>query len=125
MLRSIRSFSTTPARNLAKISIIGTIGSDLEKRATSAGNPFIRYSVAVNKTVKGEKLTSWFNVACFTPSTIDFMTTYLGKGARVFVEADVTVSPYEREDGSKATSWMLLQNNLEVLNYPKKEEEEK
>ncbi|VEU19790.1 DEKNAAC100472 [Brettanomyces naardenensis] len=125
MLRqSARAFSTTAAPRLARMSLIGTIGSDLEKRTTSTGKDFIKYSVAVNSKNKNEQLTSWFNVACFAPAQINFMTTYLGKGAKVYVEADVSNTPYEKTDGSKSTSLMLFQTNVEVIRFPKKEEGE-
>ncbi|GMG19195.1 unnamed protein product [Ambrosiozyma monospora] len=118
---SIRKFSTSFKPQLAKMQLIGVIGSDLTKQTTSAGKDFIRYSVAVNNKVKGEEITSWYNVACFNENQIKFMTEYLGKGAKVFVEADVSNTPYEKADGTKALSLMLFQTNFETIRFPKSE----
>ncbi|QPG76548.1 hypothetical protein FOA43_003937 [Brettanomyces nanus] len=124
MLRqSVRAFSTTAVPRMARMSLIGTIGSDLEKRTTSTGKEFIKYSVAVNSKNKTDQITSWFNVACFIPPQINFMTTYLGKGAKVYLDADVSNTSYEKTDGSKSTSLMLFQTNVEVIRFPKKPEE--
>ncbi|ODV83074.1 hypothetical protein CANARDRAFT_203902 [[Candida] arabinofermentans NRRL YB-2248] len=122
--QSIRSFSTTIKPQLAKMSLIGTIGSDLIKQTTSNGKDYLRYSIAVNSKNKGEQLTSWFNIACFNELQINFMTEYLGKGSKIFVEADVSNTNYEKSDGSKSTNLMLFQTNFEVLKYPKNESTE-
>ncbi|AOA63298.1 Single-stranded DNA-binding protein [Komagataella phaffii CBS 7435] len=118
-----RSFHVTAAAKLAKMSIIGTIGTDLVPQETSNGKKFVKYSVAVNnKNKNGEQVTSWFNVAVFNDKQIDYMTKYLGKGVKVYVEADATNTPYEKE-GIKTYSFMLFQNNIEALKYPKSQDE--
>lgn len=118
--QAIRKFSTTTSTKMARMSLIGTIGTDLEKKTTSTGKEFIKYAIAVNPKTKNDQLTSWYNVACFIPPQINFMNTYLGKGAKVYVEADVSNTPYEKSDGSKSMSLMLFQTNVEVIRFPKK-----
>ena len=51
----------------AKLIIVGNLGSDPEMRYTPAGKPYLRMSLAVNRTWandKGEKQvdTTWFRV---------------------------------------------------------------
>lgn len=126
MLRSqlastARAFSTTPARKLAKMTLIGTIGSELSSMTTSSDKNYLRYSIAVNGKRSGVETTSWFNIAVFNQGQIDFMEKYLGKGAKVYIEADASNSAFEREDGSKSYNLMLFQNNIEVIRFPKKE----
>ena len=124
MLRqSVRAFSTSAVSKMARMSLIGTIGTDLEKKTTSSGKEFIRYSVAVNSKSKDDE-TSWYNVACFYPAQINFMTTYLGKGAKIFLEADASNTSYEKQDGSRARSLMLFQTSVEAIKFPKRSEED-
>ncbi|KAG7817628.1 hypothetical protein KL942_003143 [Ogataea angusta] len=123
MLRlQARTFSSTARAQLAKINLIGTIGSDVTKATTSTGKEYVRYSLAVDSRSKNNDSTSWFNIACFNENQANFMSERLGKGARVYVEADVSNSLVEREDGSKYISWVLFQNTVEVLRFPKREE---
>ncbi|GME68859.1 hypothetical protein B5S31_g304 [[Candida] boidinii] len=122
--QSIRSFSSTARTNMAKMQLIGTIGSDLTKQTTSSGKPFLKYSIAVNSKSKGEQVASWYNIAVFNEGQINYMESYLGKGAKIFVEADVQNSSYEKQDGSRGYSLMLFQNSFETLRYPKREGEE-
>ncbi|GMM29580.1 Rim1 protein [Martiniozyma asiatica (nom. inval.)] len=117
-----RQFSSTARRSLAKISLIGTIGSDIQKATTSSGKEYLKYSLAVNSKSKSNESTSWFNIACFAPAQVSFMETHLGKGAKVYVEGDATNTSYTKQDGSKAYSFMIFQNNVEILKFPKKEE---
>lgn len=124
MLRqSVRSFHVSSAAQLAKMSLIGTIGSDISKATTSSGKEYIKYSLAVNQKSKGVDTVSWFNIACFAPAQVSFMAERLGKGAKVYVEGDASNSAYEKEDGSKAYSFMIFQNSIEVLKYPKSKED--
>lgn len=124
MLRqSVRSFHATRNAQLAKMSLIGTIGSDVTKATTSSGKEYVKYSLAVNQKSKGVDSVSWFNIACFSPAQVTFMSERLGKGAKVYVEGDASNSAYEKEDGSKAYSFMIFQNSIEVLKYPKSKEE--
>ncbi len=123
MLRqSVRAFSTSAVSKMARMSLIGTIGTDLEKKTTSSGKEFVRYSIAVNPRSKDDE-TSWYNVACFVPFQINFLTTYLGKGAKVYIEADASNTSYEKQDGSRARSLMLFQTSIEAIRFPKKPEE--
>lgn len=118
-----RAFHTTRKASLAKMSLIGTIGSDVARATTASGKEYVKYSLAVNQKQKGQDTVSWFNIACFAPAQVAFMAEKLGKGAKVYVEGDATNSAYEKEDGSKAYSFMVFQNSIEVLKYPKPAEE--
>lgn len=118
-----RSFSAARPARFAKMTLIGTIGTDLQKQTTSTGKDYIKYAVAVNSKTKAGESVSWFNIACFSPIQIEFMEKNLGKGAKIYLEADAKNTSYEKEDGTKAMSLMLFQSNFEVIKYPKKAEE--
>ncbi|KAG0680664.1 ssDNA-binding protein, mitochondrial [Pichia californica] len=126
MLRqSIRSFSTSFKPKFAKMTLIGTIGTDLQKQTTSTGKDFLKYAIAVNhkgKTTANDTV-SWFNIAVFNPNQVDFMEKNLAKGSKIYLEAEVKNTSYTKDDGSKTFNLMLFQNNFEVIKYPKKPEQ--
>lgn len=63
--RAARAFSTTPARPIAKITIVGNLVQTPELQATSTGREVLKYAVASN-TGRGENTkTSYFRVASF------------------------------------------------------------
>lgn len=63
--RVARAFSTTPARPVAKITLIGNLAGPPELSATSTGREILKYAVASN-TGRGEnQKTSWFRVTSF------------------------------------------------------------
>lgn len=105
------------------MTLIGTIGTDLQKQTTSTGKDFVKYAIAVNSKSKGTESVSWFNIACFAPAQIEFMEKYLGKGAKIYLEAEAKNTAYEKEDGTKSFNLMLFQSNFEVVKFPKKQEE--
>lgn len=91
--RGIRQFSSTTAKfDLARVSLIGRIGQDLEPQESASNVQYLRYSLAVH-TKPNE--TSWFNIVTFNPNEIEYMQTYLYKGARVYVEADASMPEFE------------------------------
>lgn len=60
-----RAFSTTPARPLAKITIVGNLAQTPELQATSTGREILKYAVASNRGVGDNSKTSWFRVTSF------------------------------------------------------------
>ena len=60
-----RAFSTTPQRNLARISIIGNLADTPEAVSAASGREFIRYAVASNSGPRDNRQTSWFRVTSF------------------------------------------------------------
>jgi single stranded DNA-binding protein len=115
--QATRAFSTSrPSLDVARMTLIGRIGNELEQRTSTNGNTYLQYSLASNN-FKGE--TSWFKVVVFDPKAIDFMTTYLKKGDRVYIEADASMQVYENEAGDKRSSLNLVQNLVNTLSSKK------
>ncbi|GAV30080.1 hypothetical protein PMKS-003586 [Pichia membranifaciens] len=97
------------------MTLIGTIGTDLQKQTTTTGKEYLKYAIAVNSRTKAGDSVSWFNIACFSPNQIDFMERNLAKGSKIYLEAEAKNTSYEKEDGTKSFSLMLFQSNFEVL----------
>ena len=74
---ALRAFSTTPTRNIARITVVGNLAATPELQATSTGNDIIKYAVASNTGNSENRKTSWFNIAAFVPEggRRDFITS--------------------------------------------------
>lgn len=76
-----RSFSTSSARSLARVSIIGNLADTPETHQTASGRDVIRYAIASNSGPRDNRHTSWFRVTSFgaEDKRRDFMLS-LAKG---------------------------------------------
>lgn len=118
--QGVRTFSASAhKRDVARFTAVGTIGNDLEKQVSGSGTEYLKYPLAVSGR---NDTTSWFNIVVFDPRAIEFMTKYLKKGARVFVEADASQHSYTTEDGSSRRTLQLVQQNLSPIYFGKKAE---
>ena len=62
-----RAFSTTRPSQLARMTMVGRLGTDPEISESSKGNQVIKYVVGTSFGPKDNKQTSWFRVASFAP----------------------------------------------------------
>lgn len=60
-----RAFSTTPARPVAKLTIVGNLAGPPELQSLSNGREVLRYAVASNTGRNENQKTSWFRVTSF------------------------------------------------------------
>ncbi|KXT01441.1 hypothetical protein AC578_9540 [Pseudocercospora eumusae] len=125
--RAARAFSTSPARPLAKMQLIGRLGDQPELVDTSTGRQLVKYQLAVNKGPRdesGNQAVSWFRVASFLDEgpQRDLLLS-LPKGTQLYVEAEARMDTYEVE-GQKRTALNLLQRNFEALQRPRQTQEE-
>ena len=60
-----RNFSSTPARGVARITIVGNLADTPELHATSTGREILKYAVASNSGPRDNRQTSWFRVTSF------------------------------------------------------------
>lgn len=61
-----RTFSTTRASSLARMTVIGRVGTDPEEVSNrNSGTEMLRYSVATSYGPKDNRQTSWFKVVSF------------------------------------------------------------
>lgn len=75
---NVRSFSSTArAMDVARASLLGRVGADIEVRESQNGKMYIRYPLAVST---GKDHTSWFNVLVFNENQVNFMSQYVKKG---------------------------------------------
>jgi single-strand DNA-binding protein len=82
---------------------MGNVGSDPEIKTTEKGVKLARFSLASNKKVKGEKITTWVNVTVFDERKIDFIASYVKKGTKLFIEGEPQARAYLK-DGEACSS---------------------
>ncbi|KIW20393.1 hypothetical protein PV08_00968 [Exophiala spinifera] len=119
-----RAFSTTRPSQLARMTLVGRIGTDPELVDTGKAQ-VIRYVVGTSSGPKDNRQTSWFRVSSFAPEGPgrDYIMG-LSKGTLVYLEGDATMRTYNDADGKKQTALNLVQTKVDVLKrpYPKEGE---
>jgi single-strand DNA-binding protein len=101
---------------LCKVTIVGNLGRDPEKRYTQDGRPVTRFSVAATTRRKGrdgewEDHTEWFSVTVFGRQA-ETLAERLSKGTRVYVEGRLESRQYETQNGGKGFSLDVIANDV-------------
>jgi single-strand DNA-binding protein len=109
---------------LNKILLIGNLGRDPEFSYTPNGTPNAKFSIAVNKRVKGsdgnyQNETEWFNCVAWQ-KTAEICNEYLKKGSKVYVEGRLSQRKYQDKNGNEKLVVEVIINDMEMLS--KKEE---
>ena len=63
-----RTFTSTRPAHLARMTIVGRLGTDPEISESANGNQVIKYVIGSSYGSKDNRQTSWFRVASFAPS---------------------------------------------------------
>lgn len=105
--------------SINKAIIIGNLGKDPEVVNFDNGGSLVKFPVATAEKYKnrnGELVesTEWHNITCGIPSTVKFVSTYLKKGNKVYVEGAIKTSSYEKE-GHKFYSTEIQARNIQSL----------
>lgn len=83
--------------------VIGNLGADPEEKTTDRGTRYARFSLASNKKIKGEKVTTWVNVTVFDERKIDFLMQYVTKGTKLFIEGEPSARAYDSNGEPRAS----------------------
>lgn len=107
------------AGNLNKVFLLGNLTRDPELRHTANGNSVASFSVAVNRTYKGndgdlKKETSYFNIVVWGKMG-ENCAKYLIKGRPVLVEGRLQNRSWEAEDGTKRHATDIVADNVQFL----------
>lgn len=114
-----RNFSSTPARGVARITIVGNLADTPELHATSTGREILKYAVASNSGPRDNRQTSWFRVTSFEAPgpRRDFLQS-LPKGSLVYIEGDASLNVYQDAEGKNKSALNIVQRSIEVLKRP-------
>lgn len=100
------------------LTIVGNVGRDAELKYTQSGIAVLKFSVAVNKTVKvgdeKRQTTTWFNVTLWRERG-ESLAAYVKAGMQVLVTGEVQVSPYIDKNGKPNASMELTADDVKLL----------
>jgi len=99
------------------ITVVGTLGKDVELRFTAAGKAVASFGIAVNRRyqVNGEwtEQVSFFNVVAWG-GLGENAAASLAKGSRVIVSGRLESREFEGKDGVKKTAVEIVADDLGV-----------
>lgn len=95
---------------MLQLSLIGTLGHDATEKIINGKN-YLAYSVAVTEN----KITTWVDV--MTRSDNDNLKAYLKKGAKVYLQGNLSVSTYTNKSGAPMASINLWSRELEIVKF--------
>jgi single-strand DNA-binding protein len=105
---------------MAKITIIGNLGSDPEMRYLPNGDAVTNFSVAVNRryrTRDGEDRedTDWYRVSCFR-RLAEVANEYLAKGRQVYIEGRPRLHTWDdTQSGEKRARIEIDASEMQML----------
>ncbi len=97
-----------------KAILVGRVGRDPEGRNTQGGMTVSNFSIATDRTRKGEKITTWHRCVAFD-KTADVINQYVTKGQMLYVEGSIDHEEYTDKDGVKKTVTKIIVNNVQML----------
>ena len=95
---------------MLQLSLIGTLGHNATEK-TINGKNYLAYSVAVTEN----KNTTWVDV--MTRSENSNLKAYLKKGAKVYLQGNISVSTYTNKAGAPVVSITLWSRDLEIVKF--------
>ena len=105
-----------------KITLIGNLTSDPEKRATNNGTSVTSFTIAVNRRGQ-DKQTDFFRINAWS-GLADTCAKFLAKGRKVAVVGELQARTYEAKDGKTKVSLDVQADEVEFLS-PAEQKQEK
>lgn len=110
------------ARCKNRVSLIGTVGKDVEARQTQQGLWYARISLATSTGGYKKKdgtdvpeVTQWHNV-CVWRANAQYAGQYVKKGMRIAVDGMLTYNKYTDKQGVERISAEIIAEDLYVFN---------
>ena len=99
-----------------KLTIIGNLTGEPEKRSTPNGKTVCNFTVAVNRRqrVEGQPDADFFRVSAWNQLG-ENCSKYLAKGRKVAVVGSVSVRAYETQNGEHRASMEVTAQDVEFL----------
>lgn len=88
-----------------KVILIGNIGTDLDTRTFSNNNKVMSFSLATSEKWKGkdgqqQERTQWHKISVFNENLINVLTSYAGKGTKIYLEGKLQTRKYQDSSGA-------------------------
>ena len=98
---------------MKKMVVIGRIGKK-EAKYTPQGKLIVTLSVAENKKVNGEQVTTWIKGQCWE-KTGEIIQQYADVGDRIYIEGDFEIKAWIDREGNARPDIELTVRSFELL----------
>lgn len=111
-----RTFTTTPSRSTAKVTLVGRLAAEPELIPTASGLDMVRYAIGTQSGPSANRQTSWWKVGAFPPEggQRDALLR-LGKGSLMYVEGTCSMNKFFDKEGIERSAMNITQRYFEVL----------
>lgn len=105
------------AKSLNRVTLIGNIGQDPELRTISSGAMVCTISLATAESYKDKNTNEWkenteWHRVVLWDSLAKFVSDYLKKGSKVYVEGRIKYGSYTGQDGQTKYTTDIVASNL-------------
>jgi single-strand DNA-binding protein len=106
------------AGSVNKVILVGNLGKDPEVRRMQSGEPVVNLSIATSESwrdkASGERKekTEWHRVVIFNENIAKVAEQYLRKGAKVYIEGQLTTRKWTDKDGAEKYSTEIVINRF-------------
>ena len=103
------------AGSVNKVILVGNLGRDPEIRTLGSGDRVANLNIATSETWRdkssGERKekTEWHRVVIFNENLVKVEENYLRKGAKVYIEGQLSTRKYEQNGVEKYSTEIVLQ----------------
>lgn len=97
-----------------KITLIGRLTRDPERKNGNNGDPFAVFSLAVNDWNRGEEVTTFYNVAVFGKRG-ESCLQYLNKGRQVYVDGKLQAKVYQKKTGEPGLDLSVTAQTVQFM----------
>ena len=103
------------AGSVNKVILVGNLGRDPEIRTLGSGDRVANLNIATSETWRdkssGERKekTEWHRVVIFNENLVKVAENYLRKGAKVYIEGQLSTRKYEQNGVEKYSTEIVLQ----------------
>jgi single-strand DNA-binding protein len=105
--------------SLNKVSLIGNLCQEPEKRITSGGNSVVSISLATNEKYTdkagNKQQNSEFHRLVFWNKTADLVETYCKKGSKLYIEGSLKTREWLDKDNQKRATTEIIVREMQFL----------
>jgi single-strand DNA-binding protein len=112
--------STSMAKSVNKVFLLGNVGKDPEIRSTGGGTTVASFTLATSDRFQDQQgnwqdRTEWHNLKAFK-RTAEIVRDYVKKGSKLWIEGKITTNSWDdKESGQKRYRTEIIVNDLSLL----------
>jgi single-strand DNA-binding protein len=106
------------AGSVNKVILVGNLGGDPQINNLPNGHKIANLRVATSETwtdrasAERKERTEWHSVSIFDPSTVEYVSQYLKRGDRVYIEGKVQTRKWQDQSGADRYSTEVVVNSI-------------